>query len=207
VLFSSAEQGVRSVLVTSTEPQEGKTVVASNLAVTLAQTGQRVALIDADMRKPRLHDLFGVRQDPGLSSLLVGKARASEVLRKTTVANLWLMPSGPHPPNPAELLMSKRFKDVLKALGQQFDWIVLDSPPVMAVTDASLIGHLTTGVVFVVASEQVNRSTVRAALEQLSGARSTILGAVLNRVNIQKNPYYYAHYYKHDYAGYYSDKA
>jgi capsular exopolysaccharide synthesis family protein len=116
------------------------------------------------------------------------------------------LPAGPNPPNPAELLGSSRFKQLLATLGQHFDWLVLDSPPVMAVTDASVIGHLATGVVFVIGSEQVNRHTARTAVEQLLGTKATILGSVLNRVNVRKNPYYYAHYYKHDYAGYYSSE-
>ena len=117
------------------------------------------------------------------------------------------MPSGPHPPNPAELLGSARFRNLLNTLGDHFDWVVLDSPPVMAVTDASVIAHLTTGVVFVVGSEQVNRHVARNAVEQLRASKATILGAVLNRVNVRRNPYYYAHYYKHDYAGYYGAEA
>ena len=176
----------------------------ANLAVALAQTGQRVLLIDGDMRKPRQHEMFNLTQDPGLSSLLVGKAKANESVRKSAVNNLWIMPAGPNPPNPAELLGSQRFRDLLKTLGSHFEWVVIDSPPVMAVTDAAVIGHLTTGVVFVIGSEQVPRSTVRAAVDQLLGSKATILGAVLNRVNIRRNPYYYAHYYKHEYAGYYS---
>jgi capsular exopolysaccharide synthesis family protein len=207
VIFSSAEQGARSVLVTSTQPQEGKTVVTANLAVALAQTGQRVLLMDADMRKPRQHEMFNLTQDPGLSSLLVGRAKANAAIRKADVQNLWVMPAGPNPPNPAELLGSSRFRDLLKALLGHFDWIVIDSPPVMAVTDASVIGHLTKGVVFVIGSEQVARGTVRAAIEQLQAAKCTLLGGVLNRVNLRKNPYYYAHYYKHDYAGYYGAEA
>lgn len=206
VLFSSADEGSRSVLVTSTQPFEGKTVVAANLALSLAQTGQRVLLVDADMRKPRQHELLNLAQDPGLSNLLVGKARANEAVRKSAMNNLWVMPAGPNPPNPAELLGSARFKELLKTLGAHFDWLVIDSPPVMAVTDASVIGHLTTGVVFVIGCEQVNRHTARTAVEQLLSTKATILGSVLNRVNVRKNPYYYAHYYKHDYAGYYSSE-
>jgi capsular exopolysaccharide synthesis family protein len=202
VMFSSAEEGSRTVLVTSTQPREGKTVVAANLAMSLAQTGQRVLLIDADMRKPRQHELLEIPQDPGLSSLLVGKAKAQEAILKSTMNSLWVLPAGPNPPNPAELLGSTRFKDLLKSLAQHFDWLVIDSPPVMAVTDASVIGHRTHGVVFVVGSEQVNRHAAKAAIEQLVSSKTTILGAVLNRVNVRKNPYYYAHYYKHEYAGY-----
>jgi capsular exopolysaccharide synthesis family protein len=120
------------------------------------------------------------------------------------MGNLWLMPAGPNPPNPAELLGSTRFKDLLKTLGEHFDWLVIDSPPVMAVTDASVVAHWTTGVLFVIGSEQVSRHTARTAVEQLLSSKATILGSVLNRVNVQRNPYYYSHYYKHEYAGYYS---
>ena len=201
VMFSSAVEGPRSVVVTSTQPFEGKTVVAANLAMSLAQTGQRVLLIDADMRKPRQHELLETTQDPGLSSLLVGKARANESIRQSSLANLWLMPAGPNPPNPAELLGSTRFTQLLKSVRDHFDWIVIDSPPVMAVTDASVIGHLATGVVFVIGCEQVNRRVAQTAVEQLLASQATILGSVLNRVNVKKNPYYYAHYYKHDYTG------
>jgi capsular exopolysaccharide synthesis family protein len=206
VTFSSAEEGSRSVLVTSTQPSEGKSVVAANLAMSLAQAGQRVLLIDGDMRKPRLHELLKVKQDPGLSSLMVGKSKANDVVHRTSVTNLWVLPSGPNPPNPAELLGSTRFRDLLKTLADHFDWLVIDSPPVMAVTDASVIAHRTTGVVFVVGSEQVNRNMAKTAIERLRNSKATILGAVLNRVNVQKNPYYYAHYYKHEYAGYYSSE-
>jgi uncharacterized protein involved in exopolysaccharide biosynthesis len=131
LLFSSAEEGGRSVVVTSTGPSEGKTVVAANLAVALAQAGQRVLLVDADMRKPRVHTVFDRAQGPGLSNVLVGNAKASEAVHTTTVPGLWLMPAGQLPPNPAELLGSKRFKDLLASLVQHFDWVMIDSPPVV----------------------------------------------------------------------------
>jgi capsular exopolysaccharide synthesis family protein len=206
VMFSSAEEGPRSVLVTSTQPTEGKSVVAVNLAMALAQGGQRVLLIDGDMRKPQVHQLMEMKQDPGLSSLLVGKAKANEVVHKAGVTNLWVLPAGPCPPNPAELLGSTRFRDLLKLLLGHFDYVVIDSPPVMAVTDATVIAHRTTGVVFVVRSEQVNRHMARTAIERLVASKATVLGAVLNRADVRKNPYYYSQYYKQEYAGYYSSE-
>ena len=206
VMFSSADVGSRSVLITSTQPSEGKSVVAANLAVSLAHAGQRVLLVDADMRKPRLHELMKVEQDPGLSSLLVGRAKVNEVVQKTSTSNLWVMPAGPNPPNPAELLGSTRLVELLRALSEHFDWIVLDSPPVMAVTDASVIAHRTTGIIFVVGSEQVNRHKALTAVQKLQGSKAKILGVVLNRANVQRNPYYYSHYYTHEYAGYYSSE-
>ena len=204
VMFSSAADGPKSILVTSTQPFEGKSVVAVNLAISLAQAGARVLLIDGDMRKPRQHELLKVAQQPGLSTLLVGKTKSSDAVRKTGTPRLWFMPAGPTPPNPAELLGSARFRSLLETLREHFDWVVIDSPPVMAVTDASVIAHRTTGVVFVVGCEQVHRNAARVAVEQLKNSRATVLGGVLNRVNVRRNPYYYAHYYKHEYARYYS---
>ena len=203
LLFSSADEGGRRVVVTSTGPGEGKTVVATNLAVALAQAGQRVLLVDADMRKPRVHTVFGQPQEPGLSNVLVGNAKASEAVHTTTVPGLWVMPSGLHPPNPAELLGSKRFKDFMASLSQHFDWVMIDTPPVMAVTDSSVIAHLATGVLFVVGAEMTSRHAAQRALEQLEQARGKFIGAVLNRVDLQHNSYYYSQYYRREYSDYY----
>ena len=203
VLFSSAEEGSKTLLVTSTGPGEGKTTFACNLAVSLAQTGQRVLLIDADMRKPKVHDAFNVNQEPGLSNLLVGGVKASESVRKSKVTGLWLLPAGKTPPNPAELLGSQRFKEFLVSLKEHFDTIVIDSPPVMAVADAAVIAHRATGVVFVVGAEMTSRYAAKAALDQLENARARFVGAVLNRVAIEKHSYYYSQYYKKEYARYY----
>jgi polysaccharide biosynthesis transport protein len=203
VLFSSAEEGSKTLLVTSTAPGEGKTTFACNLAVSLAQTGQRVLLIDADMRKPKVHEVFDVHQEPGLSNLLVGGVKASESVRKSKVPGLWLLPAGKLPPNPAELLGSQRFKEFLLSLKEHFDTIVIDSPPVMAVADAAVVAHRTTGVVFVVGAEMTSRYAAKAALDQLESARARFVGAVLNRVDIERHSYYYSQYYKKEYARYY----
>jgi capsular exopolysaccharide synthesis family protein len=203
VIFSSAEEGSRTLLVTSTGPGEGKTMVACNLAITLAQSGQRVLLIDADMRKPKVQDAFGVKQEPGLSNLLVGDAKASECVRKSRSGGLWLLPAGKCPPNPAELLGSQRFKEFLNSLKEHFDCVVIDSPPVMAVIDSAVIAHRATGVVFVVGAEMTSRYAAKAALDQLENAHAKFVGAVLNRVEIEKNGYYYSQYYKKEYARYY----
>ena len=206
LLFSSADEGGRSVLITSTGPSEGKTVVATNLAVALAQAGQRVLLMDADMRKSRVHIVFDRSQGPGLSNVLVGNAKASEAVHKTAVPGLWVMPAGPHPPNPAELLGSKRFKDFMASLVEHFDWVMIDSPPVMAVTDSSVIAHLATGVLFVVGAEMTSRHAAQRALEQLEQARAKSIGAVLNRVDLQHNSYYYSQYYRREYSDYYQNE-
>jgi len=206
LLFSSAAEGSRSVVVTSTGPGEGKTLVAANLAMALAQAGERVLLVDADMRRPRVHTVFDKPQQPGLSNLLVGNAKASEVVHKTSEAGLWVMPAGLDPPNPAELLGSKRFKDFLESLAQHFDWVIIDTPPVMAVTDSSVVGHLATGVLFVVGAEMTSRYAAQRALEQLGQARAKFVGAVLNRVDLEHNAFYYSQYYRRDYSNYYQRK-
>jgi succinoglycan biosynthesis transport protein ExoP len=206
ILFSAADGGPRSIVVTSTGPSEGKTMVAGNVAIGLAQAGQRVLLIDADMRRPRAHELFSLPVEPGLSNLLVGAAKPSEVVQATGVANLWVMPAGKTPPNPAELLGSRRFADLTTSLGGHFDCVVIDTPPVMAVTDAAVIAHRASGVLFVIAADVTSRQAAQTALDQLEHARAKFLGAVLNRVDVERDSYYYSRYYRKDYAGYYSAK-
>jgi capsular exopolysaccharide synthesis family protein len=204
ILFSSAEEGSKMLVVTSTGPGEGKTTFAANLAVSIAQTGQRVLLIDADMRKPKLQEAFRVAQEPGLSNLLVGSAKASESVRTSEVTGLWLLPAGKIPPNPAELLGSQRFKDLSTSLREHFDWVIVDSPPVMAVIDAAVVAHGATGVVFVVGAEMTSRHAAQAAIEQLENAHAKVIGAVLNRVELEKHAYYYSQYYKKEYGQYYA---
>ena len=203
VLFSSTEEGGRFIVITSSVPGEGKTVVSTNLSVALAQAGHRVLLIDADMRKPRVHDVFRARMAPGLSNLLVGNASASESIVESSTSGLWLMPAGTLPPNPAELLGSKRFKDFVAFLVQHFDWVIIDSPPVMAVTDAAIVANLAQGVLFVVGAEMTSRRVAQRAVEQLELSQARMLGVVLNRVDLEHNPYYYSRYYRPEYGGYY----
>lgn len=204
VLFSLPEEGTRSLVVTSAGSAEGKTVVAANLAVSLAQIGQRVLLMDADMRRPRTHELLRQKLEPGLSNLIVGESKATETVRETSVPGLWLLPAGRVPPNPAELLGSNRFRDFLASLGEHFEWVIIDSPPVMPVTDAALIAHLTSGVLFVVRADHTSRGTAHAAQEQLGKVNARVTGGVLNHVDLQRNPWYYSRYYRREYGKYYS---
>ena len=183
---------------------KARACVASNLAVSLAQAGQRTLLIDADMRRPRVHEIFELSQEPGLSNLLVGDCKPSEAVRKTNIQDLAVLPAGMIPPNPAELLGSKRFNGVPATLAEHFDWVIIDSPPVMAVTDASVIANAASGVVFVVGADLTSRQTARAAIEQLQAVQAHIIGAVLNRVDVEGNPYYYSTYYRKEYSRYYA---
>ena len=204
LLFSFAGEGVRSVLVTSTGPAEGKTIVASNLAIAIAQIGRRVLLIDGDLHRPRLHELFTHEQKPGLSDLIVGNAKASEVVLPSGVRGLWVLPSGARPPDATALLGSQRFKSFLADLADQFDWIIIDSPPVMAVSDAAIMAHVIPEVVFVVGAEMTSRHHARQAIEKLETVGAHVLGAVLNRVDLARNAYYYSDYYRRQYGDYYA---
>jgi capsular exopolysaccharide synthesis family protein len=155
------------------------------------------------MRRPRVHEVFGRRQEPGLSNVMVGNAKASQSVHKTGVPGLWVMAAGHLPPNPAELLGSQRFRDFVASLKEHFDLILIDSPPVMAVTDAVIAAHAANGVVFVVGSEMTSRQAARAAVEQLEQGRVHFVGAILNRVDLERNSYYYSNYYRHEYGSYY----
>jgi succinoglycan biosynthesis transport protein ExoP len=204
VLFSSAEEGVRVVVVTSAGPGEGKSMFSSNLSVSLAQAGQRVLHIDADMRRPRVHEIFEVSQEPGLSNLLVGDCKPSEAVRMAGVQNLCVLPAGMIPPNPAELLGSKRCVEYFATLSEHFDWVIVDSPPVLAVADASILANSATGVLFVVGADQTSRHTAKAAVDQLHAVQAHVVGAVLNRADVERNPYYYSTYYRKEYSRYYA---
>lgn len=204
IMFSTAHEAGQSVLITSTGPGEGKSLVSSNLAISLAQAGRRVLLIDADLRKPKVHTVFDLPQEPGLSNVLVGNSKASESVLKSHLSGLWILPAGRIPPNPAELLGSQRFSDFVSSLKTHFDWIVIDSPPVMAVADASVISHLAVGVLLVVGAEMTSRHAARRAIEQIEAAQGRFLGAVLNRVDLDRNSYYYSQYYRREYAAYYT---
>jgi succinoglycan biosynthesis transport protein ExoP len=203
ILFSTTEGLGRTLAVTSTGPGEGKTLVSTNLAMALADAGSRVLLIDADMRKSRVHGIFEVAGAPGLSNVLVGNAKASDAIRATAFDNLWILPAGVHPPNPPELLGSARFVQFLAKLETHFDWVVIDTPPIMAVTDPCVAAHAASAVIMVVGSEMTNRHAAHRAVEQLRKANPRVIGAVLNRVDLKHHPYYYSHYYRSDYAEYY----
>jgi capsular exopolysaccharide synthesis family protein len=206
VLFAAAEDQ-RTLAITSTGPNEGKTVVAANLAVGLAMTSQRVLLIDADMRRSRLHDLLSMRKGPGLSEYLRDTASWKEVVQRyddPIASSLDLITAGEDPPNPSELLSSLRFREMLAKAGGEYDWVIIDSPPALAVTDASILAHEASAVLFVVGAEINRLPNVLQALEQLDTANPRFLGVVLNRARIDRNAFYYSNYVRQEYSSYYA---
>jgi succinoglycan biosynthesis transport protein ExoP len=204
LVFTSGAQSTRIIAVTSSQPLEGKTTTACNLALALAFGGSRVLLIDADMRRPGLHKTIGLHNETGLSHLLVGQARVREVVQRTSEPNLVVITAGRTPPNPSELLSSERMNSFLANLATgPFDWVIVDTPPVLAVTDAVIIAPRVSGVVFVVGSEMTRRVHAERALETLQSGRPRSIGVVLNRVDFNRNKYYYSRYYGYQYKSYY----
>jgi capsular exopolysaccharide synthesis family protein len=206
VLFASADRGAKSVLVSSTAPGEGKTLVSCNLALALAMTGQRVLVVDADMRRPKVHDVFGVPESPGLSDVLVGSVSPISAMRLAGHELLRVLPAGTLPPNPPELLGSRQFDELMEELSGKFDWVIFDSPPVRAVTDAAVLANRVTSVLFVIGSEMTDVSAAKVALERLRAVNARITGAVLNRVNLRRHSYYYSQYYGRKDERYYTSR-
>ena len=209
LVFTSRCDGARLVGVTSTQPLEGKTTTACNLAMVLAYGGARVLLIDADMRRPGLHRTLGMQNNAGLSHVLTGQARIREVVRRTHDPNLLVITAGRTPPNPSELLASERMHQLLANLAAgPFDWVIVDTPPVLAVTDAVILAPYLSGIAFVVGAEMTRRAHVERAMQTLQAAgRQPIIGVVLNRVDFDRNKYYYSRYYGYQYKSYYGQAA
>ena len=204
LVFTAGAGEARVIAVTSSQPLEGKTTTACNLATALALGGSRVLLIDADMRRPGLHQIMGVENTIGLSHLLVGQARVREAVQRTSEPNLFVITAGRTPPNPSELLASERMKSFIANLGQgPFEWIVFDTPPVLAVTDAVVLAGQVSAVVFVVGSEMTRRVHAERALATLRAGKPKSIGVVLNRVDFDRNKYYYSRYYGYNYKSYY----
>jgi succinoglycan biosynthesis transport protein ExoP len=198
--------GPRIVATASTQPLEGKTTTAVNIAMALAVGGQRVLLIDADMRRPSVHKALRMSNDRGLSQLLAGQARMREVVQRTHDPNLLCITAGRTPANPSELLASDRLRALLAGLDSgPFDWIIIDTPPVLAVTDAVILAPLVGAVVFVVGAEMTRINLARRAIETLLGSNPRNVLAVLNKVNYGRNKYYYSRYYGHQYKNYYAE--
>jgi capsular exopolysaccharide synthesis family protein len=202
-LLSTAGHAPKSLLITSSLPAEGKTTTAINTAISLAQTGAKVLIIDADMRRPRLHSVFDISNAEGLSTILASELSDTDtlnVIQYDEDSKLNLLPSGPVPPNPAELIGSNQMADLLKLLQGSFTHVVVDSPPIASFTDGVLIASMVDGVILVVHSGKSSRQIVRRSRQLLQDIGAKIFGVVLNNVNLrsQDNNYYYQSYYHRD---------
>lgn len=191
ISFSSVDKPIETILVTSASPSEGKSITAANLAVTMAQAGYRTVLLDCDLRKPTQHRIFNVSNDAGLTNSLLAHANLNSFFRPTRVENLRLLTTGPLPPNPAELLGSRSMSNLLGVLQSEADVIVIDSPPVLAVTDSAVLARMSDGVLLVIESGKTKRESAQRAKEALDQAGARLLGIVLNRMPIKGGYYAY----------------
>jgi capsular exopolysaccharide synthesis family protein len=195
-ILLSHETPPKTILVTSALTQEGKTTSVANLAVSFSQLGENVLIIEADLRRPKLHRVFDVRNIKGLSGFLTGQHAMKEAVQKTSIENIWFVPGGPIPPNPSELLNSKRMKDMLAEVRQLFDVVFLDSPPVLAVIDPVITAALVDGTVLVVQAGKTSRTPFVNAVEELRRARAKIIGVLFNQARAENGDHskYYRHY-------------
>jgi succinoglycan biosynthesis transport protein ExoP len=187
---------MKTITVSSPRPREGKTTSTIYTGTIMAQSGQRVLLVDTDLRRPRLHKSLGVSKNRGLTNLILGDATVDDVIKSTDIPNLYVLPCGPQPPNPAELLLTNRFKQVLAELESKFDRILLDSPPVLAVTDAVVLARLSSGVMLIAQAGKTLLDDVAYSARQFRDVDAPILGVILNDMDItdrRYGGYYYAY--------------
>jgi capsular exopolysaccharide synthesis family protein len=203
--FMSPDHAYRTVVITSAIPEEGKTTVSCSLAIALAQSGHRVALVDADLRRPRIHRTFGVTNDIGVTLVVAGQMKLDEVVRPSEVTGLEIITAGPTPPNPAELLHSDRFHELIKELGRKYDRVIIDSPPTLPVTDSAILSQVVDGTILVVRGFRTARAAVRQAVRRLADVNGHVIGVVLNAVNLRDTSYKGSYYYTYG-GGYYGRK-
>ncbi|MCO1600981.1 CpsD/CapB family tyrosine-protein kinase [Desulfosporosinus nitroreducens] len=196
VQFTSVDSKTKKIMVTSSGPREGKSTTAANLAVSIAQSGKSVLVIDADLRNPTQHKMFQLGNFEGLSSFLAQNQEDSHnFIKETEIPGVKVLTGGPIPPNPAELVGSQRMKRLIEEVSEQFDVVLIDTPPIIAVTDAAILAQEVDGVILVLASGEVNKEYAQLAKEQLDKVGAKILGAVLNKADMNTSDYYYYYYY------------
>lgn len=198
IQYFSLDKPVKTLLITGANIGCGKTTTSANLAVTLAQSGFSVLLVDTDLRRPTLHKFFSAFNDQGLTNLLVDPSRElSALVYQSKMENLHLLPSGPLPPNPAELLATEKMSKMVQTFKSQYDYVIFDSPPVIPVTDAAILSRLVDATILVVDHKGVTRDAAAFALEQLNKVQAKVIGAIINNIPNQRSyyRYYYSYYY------------
>jgi len=204
ILLSHPDSPPKTIAFTSSLPQEGKTASAVNMAVSFSQLEKRVLIVDADLRKPKLHKIFKVLNIGGLSGYLAGKLPLKEAVQKTSIKNIWVIPSGPIPPNPAELLNSNRMKDLIEEVKGSFDVVLFDTAPVLGVVDSVIVSSLVDITILVIRAGELTRKQFLNAVEEMRRAKVNIIGVVFNGLKLKKSDYHfmdYYRYYRHYYYG------
>lgn len=193
LLYSLVDATPKAIVITSPGAGEGKSTTCANLGVVLAQAGKGVLVIDCDLRKPKMHQLFGLRNLQGVVNVMVGETSLTEVTQNAEVPELKVVTSGPVPPNPTELLGSRRFSDLLDETRQAFDYVLLDTPPVEAVTDATILAGQTDGTLLVFNAKATRKGAVRQSVHGLQSVGANVLGTVMNSAKTDKGSYYYGY--------------
>lgn len=200
IQFAQAGKELQTIALTSCTPNEGKSTTVANLAVVLTQAGKSVLLIDCDMRNPTVHKNFNLSNKVGLSSCISMGTALSDAVQKTSIEGLYALTGGVIPPNPSELLGSEQMKNVLQRAKEQYDYVLIDTPPVMPVTDALIVSRFVDGMILVIASAEVKVEMARDVKNQLVNAGANILGVVLNKVRSEHHGYGYGYYYYYYYG-------
>ncbi|MFY0517223.1 CpsD/CapB family tyrosine-protein kinase [Lysinibacillus sp. UGB7] len=194
ITFSMPDKDIKTILVTSATPGEGKSTNVANLGVVFAQEGKRIVIVDADLRKPTMHYTFLLQNAKGLSNILTRQLSVIEVVNSTDIPNLFVLTSGPIPPNPAELLASKKLDSLMEELKKEFDIIIFDAPPILSVTDAQILSNKCDGTLLIVNSGAVENTSVIKAKASLESSQANILGVVLNNYKLPRSQYYEEYY-------------
>jgi capsular exopolysaccharide synthesis family protein len=197
IKFLSADSPLRTLTITSAGPEEGKSTTIANLGVSFSQTGKKVLIVDTDMRKPTVHTIFGLRSDIGLTSVLAGDMPIDDAIQNTEAESLQILTCGPIPPNPAELLESNRFQALIEELKERYDVVLFDAPPIIAVTDASILAAKLDGLILLLGVNKVSRKAAKHALQLLSRAKVKVWGMVVRGVRPDNDGYYYAYYHRY----------
>jgi tyrosine-protein kinase Etk/Wzc len=203
IQFQKLRNKETTLMVTSSAPKEGKSTTIANLAITMAQMGSKTLLVDTDLRRPVIHTVFNLNKDKGVTNFLMGKMTFNEIVKPTMVENLSVVTSGPLPPNPSEMLSSEEMEEFVEKSRNNFDLILFDSPPIIAVTDAAILSTKLDGIILVVKAHQTQKTAVERAKNLLDNVNANIVGCLLNSVNIDKAYGAYYHYYYYHYYSYY----
>lgn len=196
--FSGLDRELKTILLTSAMPSEGKSTTICNLAIAIAQSGKKVLMIDCDLRKPTIHKKMDLMNEKGLSNVIYGNNDFTSVIQNVSLLNLDILTSGPIPPNPSELLGSNRMKDFLKNIEAEYDYILLDTPPINSVTDAAVLSSIVDGVILVLGYGKTDIEAAKRAKDLLLKVNAKILGVVLNEIPQKGGDYYYSYYYDED---------
>ncbi|GMG72647.1 tyrosine-protein kinase PtkA [Priestia megaterium] len=191
IQFSNVDQDIKTIVVTSSGAEEGKSTTTSNLATVYAQQGLNVLLIDADLRKPTGHYTFRLENHIGLTNVLTRQSTLAQAVQESEIPHLSVLTSGPIPPNPSELLASAQMTELLKEMKEQFDMIIFDTPPILAVADAQILANQVDGMILVVSSGKTEKDAALKSKELLSNAKGKLLGVVLNNRKVEDGNYYY----------------